>query len=298
MSSVRYAGLTPVLVFGSSGQVGKSLLDLLGEDGIGFGRFEADFSQPDSVIRVLETIRPRCVINAAAYTQVDHAEKEEHLAIQINAVTPSLIAAYCRDSNIPLIHYSTDYVFEGSGERPWTEEDVPNPVNAYGRSKLKGEELIQKVGGNYIIFRTSWVYDHQGKNFLTTMLRLGKEKMHLKVVNDQFGAPTYAKQLATATLLTLVTLAQHETFPSGIYHLCHGGETSWYQFTLAIYEHAKSLGLPLMVSQVDPISSNEYPTLAKRPSNSRLDCSKARDTLGVSLPAWQEGLASCMEELV
>ncbi|MBL0318292.1 MAG: dTDP-4-dehydrorhamnose reductase [Alphaproteobacteria bacterium] len=290
--------MSPVLVFGANGQVGASLVDILGVSGVGFTRFEADFSQPDSVIRVLETIKPRCVINAAAYTHVDMAEKEEDLAIQINAVTPGLIAGYCYDHAIPFIHYSTDYVFNGKGERPWTEADVTEPLNAYGRSKLKGEQLIEAVGGKYLIFRTSWVYDHVGKNFLTTMLRLGKERLHLKVVNDQYGAPTYARDLAQASLQVVMNAIGEENFPWGMYHLCHGGVTTWYHFADMIFHHAKQAGIPLVIETLDPIKSTEYPTPAKRPANSRLDCSKAKQLLGVSLPLWQEGLTLCMERVI
>lgn len=243
----------------------------------------------------VETYKPVGIINAAAYTQVDKAEGEgRDLAFKINGEAPGILAQACKRHGILFVHYSTDYVFDGSGVAPRTEMDAPGPINSYGESKLLGEKAVRDAGGQYLTFRTSWVYDATGKNFLNTMLALGKERESLNIVNDQIGAPTYAGHIAQATLKA-VEAALGATV-SGIFHLANAGETSWFEFAEAIFAEAKTQGEALAVKQLNPIPSSAYPTPAKRPLNSRLDCSKLKQTFGIALPAWQEGLKLCMKE--
>jgi dTDP-4-dehydrorhamnose reductase len=195
------------------------------------------------------------------------------------------------------VHYSTDYVFPGTGTRAWSEDDETAPLNVYGESKLAGEQGIAAAGGRYMVFRTSWVYDAVGKNFLRTMLRLGADRETLRVVADQHGAPTYAPQLAQGTLEALNCAESEEQFPSGIYHLCNGGETTWHDFAQSIFDAARSRGWNLKVQNVEAVASSAYPTPARRPMNSRLNNSKAQRVLGVQLPHWQDGLNACLDQL-
>lgn len=290
-------GPSKVLVLGASGQVGRALLELLGGRGIGLARSEADLGRPDSLTRVLDRHQLSAVINAAAYTQVDKAEEEEFLAEKINAESPAVLAQYCSRHSIPFIHYSTDYVFSGEGSRPWVEEDPTAPLNAYGRTKLSGEKKVAEQGGSWITFRTSWVYDAQGQNFVKTMLRFGAEKDELRIVSDQWGAPTYAPHLAEATLQVLEKALGLQVFPSGLYHLCNAGETSWHGFALEIFRLARENGLPLRVSKVSPIATAEFPRPAARPLNSRLAMEKVKRVFGVQMPPWPVGLQKCMERL-
>ncbi len=276
------------LVLGATGQVGSALNAIL-DDVVVLGREQADFSNPASLAAVVENIRPQILINAVAYTQVDKAESERDLAFAVNAEAPAVLAQIAAKLEIPFVHYSTDYVFNGSGEKAWDEDDATAPLNIYGESKRAGELAVQAAGGKYLIFRTSWVYDAVGKNFFNTMLRLGREREQLSVVADQFGAPTYAPHLAAATLPAIVAL-QNNTELSGIYHLCGGGETSWYGFAEAIFAEAKARGVELKIKELLPINSDAYPTPAKRPTNSRMNCEKARKLLGISLPDWHLGL--------
>lgn len=284
----------PILIIGAQGQVGSALMALC-ENAIGVTRKEIDLENLDFFSHENAGMKPSAIINAAAYTAVDKAEAEEIKAHQVNAVAPSMLAAYCKLHDIPFIHYSTDYVFDGTGAAPWHEEDMTSPNNAYGRSKLAGERRIAAIGGKYLIFRTSWVYDETGKNFLNTMLRLGAERDELRIVNDQWGAPTYARHLAEATLQALENASQSPRFPSGIYHLCGGGETNWHHFARQIFSLARKQKLPLQINNLQGIATEEYPTPAMRPKNSRLNCDKANQVLGVRLPHWEEALEECME---
>ena len=295
-----------LVILGTSGQVGSALLRVCDQRGIraiGLSRKEADFSKPGEIPQAIESqlhssgqTQIHAVINAAAYTQVDLAEKEEALAHQINAETPEALAKWCLKRNIPLIHYSTDYVYSGTGVIPWKESDPVDPQNAYGRSKLAGEQKIASVGGKWLVFRTSWVYDATGKNFLRTMLRLGAEREVLKVVADQMGAPSFGLHLAQATLSALESAQKLPEFQTGIYHLCNSGVTHWCEFASRIFERAREMGLPLKIKEVQPITTSEYPTPAKRPLNSRLDSSKLKQVLNVTLPSWETGLNECMQE--
>ena len=290
-----------VLVTGVSGQVGSALMNLLQDQAYGVTRAKFDLAQPETLIAQLDEIEPAVVINAAAYTAVDQAESDAETAFTVNAASPGVIAEWCAVRDIPFVHFSTDYVFDGSGARPWQEDDAVAPLNVYGLSKLRGEQLIEQAALSYansrwLIFRTSWVYDAHGKNFFTTMMKLGRDRETLSVVNDQHGAPTYAPHLAEASLSALRNALRHPNFPSGIYHLAQRGETTWHEFAQTIFERARAQGVPLAVKNVEGIASKDYPTPARRPANSRLASAKAQNILNVSLPSWQEGLQACLAQ--
>ncbi|MFH0800438.1 MAG: dTDP-4-dehydrorhamnose reductase [Pseudomonadota bacterium] len=285
-----------ILVCGARGQIGSALSALL-PGSIAVNSGEADFCHPDRVLRMIEELSPNAVFNAAAYTQVEKAEDEEEKATLINAVTPGKIAEWCAKSGATFVHFSTDYVFSGEGDRPRTEDDPAGPVNAYGRSKAKGDELIAAAGGRSLIFRTSWLYDWRGDNFLRKMIRLGGELEVVRVVDDQFGSPTFAPDLAKAVVAVHEQAMRSDRFPSGVYNLCNSGETTWFGFAKAIFDAAAKRGIPLKVHRVESLSTKEYGERVKRPKNSRLNTEKAKRVFGVSLPTWEEGLASCMERL-
>lgn len=285
-----------IAILGANGQIGSALVSQLGDCAIPLTRAEADLSKPDSLAAVLDRIKPDAVINAAAYTTVDKAEEERDLAFAINAESPARLAEWCAMYNVPFVHYSTDYVFSGEGEAQWKENDEKDPCNTYGASKLAGEQGVEHVGGHYLIFRTSWVYDATGKNFMNTMLRLGSEREVLKVVADQVGAPSYAPDLARYTLEALEKTAEMPSFPSGIYHMVHSGETSWHGFAEAIFTKARKHNMPLAIKTVEPIPGSAYPTPAKRPLNSRLNCAKLHAVFDIVLPTWEQGLNTAMEQ--
>lgn len=271
--------------------MGRALCDLLGAAAVAWDHSQSDLLQPQQVIEKLKhQLGLRAIINAAAYTQVDKAESEFERANLINAIAPGEIAAWALAQNLSFIHYSTDYVFSGSGTSGWREVDQTQPLNVYGRSKLSGEQSIQKHKGRWLILRTSWVYNETGQNFLNTMLRLGADREELRIVNDQIGAPTYASDLASATLMMLQSLRPEH---SGIYHVANAGETSWFHFAQSIFALARAQGLPLRVERVLPITSAEFPTPAKRPLNSRLNMSKFENTFGFQMPTWQDALRRC-----
>lgn len=290
--------MSRILVLGASGQVGGALARLLGPDAVAHDRESLDIADSGALCDAFEQAEPDAVINAAAYTRVDEAEDEEGMeeAFAVNAKAVIDLAWLCRERGVPLVHFSTDYVFNGQGGRPWTESDPADPPNAYGMSKLAGENGIAAIGGKHLIFRTSWVYDAAGRNFFSTMLWLGCEREEISVVSDQHGAPTYAPHLAEAALAGLKRAMAQPEFPSGIYHLCHGGETSWHGFAEKIFSLARPRDSALIVRRILPIATADYPTPAWRPANSRLDCAKARDVLNVSLPHWEEGLQACITE--
>jgi dTDP-4-dehydrorhamnose reductase len=305
----------PIFILGAGGQVGRALAEVLKQKYPEqkfklFNRAEADLSKPSTLVSIFSTEKPCAVINAGAYTKVDLAEKEEVLATIINGEAPGVLAAECEKLKIPLIHFSTDYVFSDAPQvsqlaglalsiRPWREVDPVSPINAYGRSKLAGEKAVQENCSQYLIFRTSWVYDGMGANFLNTMLRLGGEREKISVVNDQFGAPTYALHLAETTLQALelsLKMAKGDAaqeFPSGIYHGCGSGETTWFGFAKKIFEIAHSQGLPLKLKTLEPVPSSAYVTPARRPTNSRLDNTKLYRVFGLALPYWETSLNEC-----
>lgn len=288
------------LVLGANGQVGRQLaraLQPLGE-GRALSRAQCDLSQPGEAVRAVREHSPTVVVNAAAYTAVDRAEEEPELAARLNGEAVAELAEACAVSGAVLVHYSTDYVFDGQGNRPFRPEDSPAPLSVYGKTKLAGEQAIQASGARHLILRTSWVYDATGHNFVNTMLRLATERDHLRVVSDQVGAPTWAATIADTTALAVHAWARSE-FDSergGVYHLCARGETSWHGFAEAIFGQALALGL-LEAGQrpeVEAIPSSEFPQKALRPYNSRLDVSRMESAFSLRLPHWREALRQCL----
>jgi len=281
------------IVIGKNGQLAQAFKYLLGDKAVYFSHSDLDFTDIEKIRETLSKYNAEAIINTCAYTAVDKAEEEEDKARKANALLPKAIATYCKNADIPFIHYSTDYVFSGQGDGPYNEGDKTSPINIYGKTKLEGERSVIETGGKYLIFRTSWVYDGYNKNFFCTMMRLGKEREELSVVDDQIGAPTYAPALAKRTLEALNNI-QGE-FPSGVYHLCGAGQTSWYGFASKIFEKAKKQGIQLKIHKINPIPSSSYPTPAKRPLNSRLNCSKAESVLKIKMPNWQISLEEAIE---
>jgi len=292
------------LILGKGGQLGAALARLLGNDAHPLGMEEVNFTDKEFIKNLnLHTQHKnyRAVFNAAAYTLVDKAEGEgKRDAFRINAEAVGELAAWCKQRDLPLIHYSTDYVFNGSGSEPWCESDKPAPLSAYGISKLEGEQALMESGAKHLIFRTSWLYDAHGKNFFNTMLRLFAEKDSLNVVADQIGAPTYALHLASASLKAASAALDMKNFPSGVYHISNAGETSWHGFAQAIFALATASDSvqksPIRCGHIHPIATSEYPLPAKRPLNSRLDNSKLKQIFGLALPAWELGLKECYTE--
>lgn len=294
-----------VLVFGGNGQVGQELLRALmplgevvattrsGQLPDGSACEVADFNQPDSLATLLDRLQPSVVVNAAAYTAVDRAEQEREAAFAANAVTPGVIARWCAAHDVPFVHYSTDYVFDGRSTTPYGEDEPTAPLGVYGTSKRDGEDAVRAAGGRHLIFRTAWVYASHGANFLRTMLRAGAERDALRVVADQFGTPTPAALIADVTALAL----QHPGQLSGTWHLTAGGQTSWHGFAKAIFAEASAAGVLNKVPQVEAIASSEYPTPAKRPAWSVLDNRKLQHDFGLELPPWQAGLKRVIAEI-
>lgn len=277
-----------LLVFGRTGQVATELRDLT--DVRALGRDQADLSNPAACAEAIQAYNPRAVINAVAYTGVDQAEREEAIATVINGDSPGVMARACAALDIPFVHVSTDYVFAGTGTRAWTPEDKPSPQNAYGRSKLAGEEAVRAAGGRHAILRTSWVFSAHGGNFVKTMLRLSQTRDRLSVVDDQIGGPTPACAIAAACLSITDQLARDRA-KTGIYHFSGAPDISWYGFATAIFSTAAR------DIAVTPISTKDYPTPAARPLNSRLDCRRTEQVFGLSRPDWQSALWDVIREL-
>lgn len=281
-----------ILLTGKNGQVGWELAHALAPLGevIALDREALDLAVPDQIVSVVRSARPDVLVNAAAYTAVDRAESEPDAAHAVNAAAVAILAEEAKRAQALLIHYSTDYVFDGSKEAPYVEEDPPNPINAYGRSKLAGEQAIHSIGGAHLVLRTSWVYSARGKNFLLTIRRLLREKSELRVVSDQIGAPTSARVLAEATA---ELLRRHGAAAlgdaRGIYHATTSGSTSWHGFARKIARLERSDS----PARIVPIASSEYPTPARRPANSRLSNEKLLRTFGVALPRWEASLEAC-----
>ena len=283
-----------ILLTGCAGQLGRELkrsLACLGEV-IACDRSQLDLARADPLRAALRSIAPAVIINAAAYTAVDKAEAEPGLADTINSLAPGILAEEARRLDALLIHYSTDYVFDGSKATAYTEDDAPAPLSAYGRSKLGGERAIAAAGGRHLIFRTSWVYGLHGANFMKTMLRLARERNELRVVGDQVGAPTWSRHLADATSHVL----PRKDIPDGLYHLAAAGETSWHGYAEAIFGEALRAGLLENIPVVNRIASADFPLPAARPANSRLDCSRFRRDFGLALPDWRTGLIDCLAD--
>ncbi len=287
-----------ILITGAAGQLGRELkrsLACLGEL-VTCDLAQLDLTKPEAVRDAVRTIAPTVIVNAAAHTAVDKAEVEPALADAVNTVAPGILAEEARRLGALLIHYSTDYVFDGSKATPYTEDDAPAPLSVYGRSKRAGELTVAAAGGRHLILRTSWVYGLHGANFMKTMLRLGRRSCEtgdeLRVIGDQIGAPTWSRHLADATALVL---ARRE-IPSGLYHLAAAGETSWHGYAEAIFAEAKAAGLLEKSPVVHRITSADYPLPAPRPANSRLDCSRFRRDFGLALPDWRTGLVDCLAD--
>lgn len=300
-----------ILLTGKNGQVGWELqraLAVLGEV-IALGREEMDLADPDSIRKVIREVKPNMIVNAAAYTAVDKAESEPELAMTINGAAPGIMAEEAKKLNAAIIHYSTDYVFDGTKVDAYTEDDAPNPLSVYGKTKLAGDENVASAGAAYLIFRTQWVYGLRGRNFLRTILDLAREKDKIEIVADQYGAPTWSRLVAEATAQVIARISgtagmrhmdglQHA---SGIYNLTAPGRTSWFGFAERI-GHGMANGDPvdarrmIQACEILPIASEERPSMARRPKNSTLLNDKIRNELGIAMPNWQDGLRLSLDE--
>lgn len=295
-----------ILLLGPNGQVGWELQRALaplgsvtalargGRDGL-----NADLGQPDRLGVIVRQVAPDVIVNAAAYTAVDRAEEEPEVAHAINAAAPSVLAAEARGLGAWLVHYSTDYVFNGSGERPWHEGDATGPLNVYGSSKGEGDLAVQESGCRYLIFRTSWVYAARGKNFIRTMLNLAAERDALQIIGDQYGAPTGAELIADVTAQILARLSP-KSEAGGLYHLAADGETTWHEYARFVIGAARDAGWPTKVQDdaIENVSTGFFPVLAQRPLNSRLDCTLLQETFGIALPDWRSGVLRALQEVL
>jgi dTDP-4-dehydrorhamnose reductase len=294
-----------ILVTGVGGQVGFELIRSLQPFGqiVAIDRQQVDLADETALTAYVDAVRPDLIVNPAAHTAVDLAEQEEALALAINGHAPGALARAARRQGALMVHYSTDYVFDGSKNGPYEPQDATAPINAYGRTKLAGEQAVAAAGGDWLVLRTSWVYAARGKNFVRTMLRLAQEREELRVVADQIGAPTCARLIADTTAqIVHAALRQRREgcFESGIHHLVAAGETSWHGFTAAIVEGARarlSAG-QVKTTRVLPIATADYPTPARRPANSRLSVQSLTERFGVVMPPWQEGLSLTLDEVL
>ena len=294
-----------ILLFGKDGQVGWELqrsLSFMGELvalDVNDKELCGDFTHPDSIIQTIHSVSPDVIVNAAAYTAVDKAENEPELAETINTQAPEIIAEESRKLGALLIHYSTDYVFDGNGIKPWKETDPTIPLNVYGSTKLEGERAVINSGCKHLIFRTSWVYSARGENFIKTMIRLAQNQDHLSVINDQIGAPTGAELLADVTAHSMY-IALQQPLVSGLYHLAAKGETSWYGYANFVLDKVRQSGIKLKVQpeNIHSVSTNEFSQTARRPGNSRLNTRKIEHTFDLALPLWQTGVARMLTEIL
>jgi len=293
--------LKTILLTGKTGQIGSELAVALAPLGTVFAcdRRALDLTDPASILATVRKIRPDIIVNAAAYTAVDRAESEPELALAVNGTAPEILADEAARLGAVLVHYSTDYVFDGAKPGPYDEDDAPNPLNVYGRTKLAGERAVQASKANYLILRTSWVYGATGKNFLVTIRRLAAERDEIEVVNDQVGAPTWCRDIASATGAILMRLTDARGAGSaaakGIYNLSAQGSASWYEFAAAILAHVSAAGAKPR-ARLLPIPASEYPSAAARPRNSLLGHDKLRRALGIELPHWLASLKACLAE--
>ena len=294
-----------ILLLGKNGQVGWELqrsLSVLGQvTALDFDSTDhcGDFANPAGVADTVRALRPDVIVNAAAHTAVDKAESEPALAHTLNATTPGVLAQEAARLGAWLVHYSTDYVFDGSGDRPWTEDDTPAPLSVYGATKLEGEQLIQQSGCQHLILRTSWVYAARGGNFAKTMLRLAQERERLTVIDDQWGAPTGAELIADVSAHAIAQTRQ-QPGKAGIYHLAPAGETTWFQYAKHVIAQAQQAqsAIKIKATEILPIPTSAYPTPARRPHNSRLDTRKLQAAFGLSLPPWQRGVDRMLVEIL
>ena len=293
-----------ILLLGKNGQVGWELQRSLAPLGelVAPGRDDAglcgDLSNLDGLARTVQTVQPDVIVNAAAHTAVDRAESEPELAHTLNALAPGVLAREATKIGALLVHYSTDYVFDGSGSRPWAEADTPAPLSVYGRTKLEGERLIQAACPQHLIFRTSWVYAARGTNFAKTMLRLAQERERLTVIDDQFGAPTGAELIADVTAHA-IRQCLRQPHDAGLYHLAAGGETSWHGYANQLLACAQLMhsAIKIKATEVVAVPSSAFTTAARRPLNSRLDTTKLQHRFGLTLPRWEQGVGRMMGEL-
>lgn len=294
-----------ILLFGKNGQVGWELQRSLAPLGevlalrTNSQELCGNFANPEGIAETVRAVSPDIIVNAAAYTAVDKAESEPELARTVNALTPGVLAQEAKRCAAWLLHYSTDYVFDGSGDRPWTESDPTGPVNVYGQTKLEGEELIRASTCRHLIFRTSWVYAARGGNFAKTMLRLAQERDALSVINDQTGAPTGAELLADVSAHALTTALRRPEV-GGLYHLTASGQTTWHSYACFVIDFARRAGLDIKVEpeNIKPVPTSQFPTPACRPKNSRLNTGKLQNTFGLNLPDWQTGITHMLTEIL
>lgn len=293
-----------ILLFGKTGQVGRALMQRLPAlgDVIALSRGDpeaGDLLYPDSLYNTIRRIRPDVIINAAAFTNVDAAESEDIAANTINSLSPASIAKAARSVDALFVHYSTDYVFDGSGSAPWVEKDTPNPINVYGITKLAGEMAIQSSGCNHLIFRISWVFAPEGKNFITTMIRLAKEKTSLSVISDQWGAPTSADFVAEMTKLAILRVADNQKL-CGLYHVVPAGFTNWFEYARYALKFAMELRpeLKWKLKSLNEVKTVDYPTVASRPLNSCLSTQLFSDTFGFAIPEWDIGVTATIREIL
>jgi dTDP-4-dehydrorhamnose reductase len=295
-----------ILLLGKNGQVGWELQrslaplgDLVALDFDSPGPLAADFSRPETLAATVRAVAPDVIVNAAAHTAVDKAESEPDLARALNATAPGVLAREAAANGAWLMHYSTDYVFNGSGTQPWREDSPTGPLSVYGRTKLEGEELIRASGCKHVILRTSWVYGARGGNFAKTMLKLAQERERLTVINDQFGAPTGADLLADLTA-HLLRASRERIDMSGTYHAAAAGETTWHGYATHVIEFARASGVALKVSpgSIEPVATSAFPTPARRPHNSRLDTRRLREAFGFQLPDWRNGVDRMLSEVL
>lgn len=290
-----------ILLFGKNGQVGWELQRALAPLGnlIALDSrstcYCGDFNSPAGVAETVRAIKPQIIVNAAAYTAVDKAESEQESAKCINTLAVTEIAKAAEEVGAWFIHYSTDYVFNGQGEKAWREDDATGPLSVYGATKLEGEKGIQRYCSRYLIFRTSWVYAAKGNNFAKTMIKLAKDRDTLSVINDQYGAPTGADLIADCTAHAIRT-AIVDSQVAGIYHLIASGETTWHAYATKVINIAREQGVELKVQIINPVPTSAFPTPAKRPANSRLDTEKFQRTFNLTLPEWQAGVERMLIE--
>lgn len=300
-----------ILLTGADGQVGCALHEPLKSLGTVLVPEKAafDFSYPDRLSQILDSLSPDLIINPAAYTAVDRAEDEVDLAFRVNAEAPKILARWAATNSVPIVHFSTDYVFDGAGQKPWHEDDPTCPLSVYGASKLAGEIGVREIGGVHLVVRTSWIFSSTGNNFLNTILRLAREQAELRIVSDQFGAPTSARSIAHGIMsiiggsagrsmeIKMEEIARRFSQVDGLLHMSNAGETSWYGFACAIVEGLRARGFALAVREIVPIATKDYPTRALRPRNSRLDLTRLGDQFGFEMPHWHDALAYELSDL-